>query len=84
MGCSTLHIKTEIECRVFLFDEEKGIAKPGSYFNLEVRKGEQDLLLVSTNDETLRCQMLYNVEENDCDYRILLEKSQFVHYSLEF
>lgn len=84
MGCSTLHIKTEIECRVFLFDEEKGIAKPGSYFNLEVRKGEQDLLFVSTNDETLRCQMLYNVEENDCDYRILLRKVQFIQYSQDF
>lgn len=77
MGCSTLHIKTELECRVFLFDEEKGIATPGIYFNLEVRKGEQDLLFVSAKDETLRCQMFYNVEENDCDYRILIEKEQF-------
>ena len=77
MGCSTLHIKTEIECRVFLFDEEKGVAIPGTYFNLEVRKGEQDLLFVSTEDETVRYQMLYNVEENDCDYRILLGKTQF-------
>lgn len=48
MGISVLHIKTEVECRVYLFDEEKGIAKPGTYFNLEVRKGEQDLLFVST------------------------------------
>ena len=48
MGTSVLHIKTEVECRVYLFDEEKGIAKPGTYFNLEVRKGEQDLLFVRT------------------------------------
>ncbi len=83
MGCSTLHIKTELECRVFLFDEEKGIAIPGTYFNLEVRKGEQDLLFVSIKDETLRCQMLYNVEENDCDYRIMLDKSQFKNLSID-
>lgn len=84
MGCSTLHIKTEIECRVFLFDEEKGVAIPGTYFNLEVRKGEQDLLFVSVKDEALRCQMLYNVEENDCDYRIILEKSEFKQSSKDF
>lgn len=83
MGCSTLHIKTEMECRVFLFDEEKGIAKSGTYFNLEVRKGEQDLLFVSTNDKTLRCKMIYNVEENDCDYRIILEKTQFKNLSID-
>ena len=77
MGTSVLHIKTEVECRVYLFDEEKGIAKPGTYFNLEVRKGEQDLLFVSTEDETSRCQMQYNVEENDCDYRMIIERSQF-------
>ncbi len=84
MGCSSLHIKTELECRVFLFDEEKGIAKTGIYFNLDVRKGEQDLLFVSTEDETLRCKMLYNVEENDCDYRIILEKSEFKQSSQDF
>lgn len=44
MGTSVLHIKTEVECRVYLFDEEKGIAKTGSYFNLEVHKTEQDFI----------------------------------------
>ena len=83
MGTSVLHIKTEVECRVYLFDEEKGIAKPGTYFNLEVRKGEQDLMFVSTEDETVRCQMLYEVEENDSDYRITVERSQFKQYSQE-
>lgn len=76
MGTSVLHIKTEVECRVYLFDEEKGIAKPGTYFNLEVRKGEQDLLFVSTKDEGLFGRMIYNVEEHDCDYRLTVEKSR--------
>ena len=79
MGTSVLHIKTEVECRVYLFDEEKGIAKPGTYFNLEVRKGEQDLLFVSTEDEASICFMTYNVEERDCDYRMTLERSLFVN-----
>ncbi|MBP5360753.1 MAG: SEL1-like repeat protein [Bacteroidaceae bacterium] len=81
MGTSVLHIKTEVECRVYLFDEEKGIAKPGTYFNLEVRKGEQDLRFVSTEDETMRYQLLYTVEENNNDYRITVERSLFNSYS---
>lgn len=44
MGTSVLHIKTEVECRVYLFDEEKGIAKPGTYFNLAVHEAEQDFI----------------------------------------
>ena len=79
MGTSVLHIKTEVECRVYLFDEEKGIAKPGTYFNLEVRKGEQDLLFVSTEDETVICFKSYNVEEDVCDYRMSLEQLQFIN-----
>ena len=55
MGTSILHIKTEVECKVFLFDEEKGVATPGKYFNIEVRKGKQDLLFVNTSDEDLTC-----------------------------
>ena len=63
MGTSVLHIKTEVECRAYLFDEEKGIAKPGTYFNLEVRKGEQDLLFVSTMI-LLWTTTVFNVEVN--------------------
>lgn len=77
MATSILHIKTEIECKVFLFDEEKGIATPGKYFNLEVRKGEQDLLFVSTADKDIQCSLQYEIEETDCDYRIMIEESQF-------
>ncbi len=83
MGTSVLHIKTEVECHVYLFDEEKGIAKPGTYFNLEVRKGEQDLLFVSTEDEFVVCFKTYNVEEGDCDYRMSLEQSQFINVNAD-
>lgn len=83
MGLSVLHIKSEVECHVYLFDEEKGIAHAGTYFNIDVRKGEQDLLFVSTDDETVRYRLLYDVAENDSDYRITITKSQFKHYSPE-
>ena len=79
MGTSVLHIKTEVECRVYLFDEEKGIAKPGTYFNLEVRKGEQDLLFVSTEDEAVICFKSYNFEEDTCNYMMTLDQSQFIY-----
>ena len=78
MGTSVLHIETEIECKVFLFDEEKGIATPGKFFNLEVRKGEQDLLFVCTDDEYYKYHLLYYVEELDCDYNVVIEKDCFV------
>ena len=81
MGLSVLHIKSEVECHVYLFDEEKGIAHAGTYFNLDVRKGEQDLLFVSVDDETVRYRLLYDVAENDSDYRITITKSQFKYYS---
>ncbi|MBQ2573792.1 MAG: sel1 repeat family protein, partial [Bacteroidales bacterium] len=83
MGLSVLHIKSEVECHVYLFDEEKGIAHAGTYFNLDVRKGEQDLLFVSVDDETVRYRLLCDVAENDSDYRITITKSQFKHYSPE-
>ena len=78
MGTSVLHIKTEVECKVFLFDEEKGIATPSKYFNLEVRKGEQDLLFISVLDQDIQCSISYQVEESDCDYHLTLEESQFM------
>ena len=83
MGASVLHIKTEVECKVYLFDEEQGIAYPDKYYNLEVRKGEQDLHFISTANEDMQCSLLYQVEESDCDYRIRLEKSQFKNEMIE-
>jgi len=77
MGTSILHIKTEVECKVFLFDEEKGVATPGKYFNIEVRKGKQDLLFVNTSDEDLYCDMIYQIEENDADYNVAINEAMF-------
>ena len=83
MGTSVLHIKTEVECKVFLFDEEKGIATPGKYFNLEVRKGEQDLMFVSTSEERLRHGLFYLIEDDDSDYCLEIKQTQFKNYPIE-
>ena len=76
MGTSVLHIKTDIECKVFLFDEEKGVATPGKYYNLEVRKGEQHLHFIS-NDGEMYYDEIYIVENEDSDYVLELDKSKF-------
>ena len=73
MDVSILHIKSEIECRVFLFDEEKGIAKPNVYFNLEVGEGEQEIKLIHTADDTLFYQMHYKGEKNSLEYWIKIK-----------
>ena len=83
MGTSVIHIKTEIECKVFLFDEEKGIATPDKYFNLEVRKGEQDLIFVSTSNQNSQFHTTYFVEDNDCDYKLFVLRSSFETYLYE-
>ena len=83
MATSVLHIKTEIECKVFLFDEEKGIATPDKYFNLEVRKGEQDLSFVSTADENKFCFLFYQADESEKDYILSIKEKDFELLSSE-
>lgn len=78
MGKSVLHIKSDIECRVYLFDEEKGVITSGKWFNLEVRKGVQDLLFVSTNDQSFRYAISYTVDELDNDYQININGDCFL------
>ena len=78
MGTSVLHIKTEVECKVFLFDEEKGVATIDKYFNLEVRKGEQELLFVSTANNNLQCEKKLQIDEADSNYKLYLSSRFFI------
>lgn len=77
MGVSILHIKSENECKVFLFDEEKGIAKPNTYFDLEVNECEQVLKLISIADNTLYYQMRFQEERSGTEYWIEIKLPQF-------
>lgn len=83
MTTSVLHIKTEVKCKVFLFDEEKGIATPGKDFNLEVCKGYQDLLFISTTEENVCHYFPILIEETHLDSEINLCKGDFQLLSME-
>ncbi len=78
MGMSVLHIKSEVECKVFLFDEEKGIVSSGKWFNIEVRLGEQDLLFVSANLEALIFRTAIDIDKLDWNYRLEIRKDSFI------
>lgn len=77
MGTSILHIKSETDCIIYLFGELKGIAKSGVFFNLEIREGEQDLMFVSMEDDSMRCNIQFMIDEMDSDYELMVSKSQF-------
>ncbi len=83
MGMSVLHIKSEVECRVFLFGEEKGIATPGKHFNLLVRKGIQEFLFVDTSNITIKCTKMLSIENEDYDYILEVPMSDFYYEHLE-
>lgn len=83
METSVLHIKTEVECKVFLFDEEIGIASPGKYFNLEVKNGYQDFLFVSTTEDNTCCYHTILIEKEDTEYHINLCKGDFQQLTIE-
>ncbi len=72
-GSSTLKIRCDIDCRIFVDDEERGIAQAGQLFRLPLRGGSYILRFVSvdnpadTVEETLRIEK--DVEEL---YRVAL------------
>lgn len=72
-----LHINTPIRSRVFLFNKEMGVAKPNVDFTIKVTEGEQDLLLVSTDDDTLRCHIIYAVQSHGAKCQIIVEMNQY-------
>ena len=83
MASSVLHIKTGVECKVFLFDEEKGIASPDEQFDLEVNNGYQDLLFVSTTENNTCHYSTILIEKEDTEYHIDLCKGDFQQLTLE-
>ena len=83
MGTPVLHIKTEVECKVFLFDEDMGVASPGKYFNLVVNNGYQDLLFVSTTENNTCHYSTILIEKEDTEYHIDLCKGDFQQLTIE-
>lgn len=83
MATSVLHITTEVDCKVFLFDEEKGIAAPNTVFNLEVDYGYQDLLFISTTEDNTCYYSTIFIKQENIDYQIHLYKCDFQQLSIE-
>lgn len=73
---STIHIKTDFDCKVYDYGQELGTTKADTYFNIELRKGEHELSFVFTKDESVSKTVNYSVEDTDCDYRLIVEIAQ--------
>ena len=76
---STVHIKTDFDCKVFDYGQELGTTKADTYFNIELRKGEHELTFVYTEDESISKSISYIVEEADCDYRLNAEMVEAIY-----
>lgn len=70
---STIHIKTDFDCKVYDYGQELGTTKADTYFNIELRKGEHELTFVFMGDEDVSKTINYIVEDVDCDYRLTIE-----------
>jgi hypothetical protein len=70
---STIHIKTDFDCKVYDYGQELGTTKADTYFNIELRKGEHELTFVFTEDESISKTINYTVEDADCDYRLNID-----------
>ena len=75
---STIHIKTDFDCIVYDYDQELGTTKAGTYFNIELRKGEHELTFVFIGDESISKTIDYIVKDVDCDYRLIIEIAETI------
>ena len=58
---STIHIKTDFDCKVYDYGQELGTTKADTYFNIELRKGEHELTFVFTGDDSISKTINYVV-----------------------
>jgi len=70
---STVHIKTDFDCKVFDYGQELSTTKADTFCNFELRKGEHELTFVYTEDESISKTITYEVKDADCDYRLTIE-----------
>ncbi len=75
---STIHIKTDFDCKVFDYGQELGMTKADTYSHFEFRKGEHELTFAFTEYESISKTISYNVEDVDCDYRLVLEIAESI------
>ena len=75
---STVHIKTDFDCKVYDYEQELGITKADTFFNFELRKGEHELTFVYTEDESISKTITYEVKDADCDYLLIIELAEII------
>ena len=75
---STIHIKTDFDCKVFDYGQELGTTKADTYFNIELRKGEHELSFVFIGDDSISKTINYSVEDFDCDYRLVVKIAEVI------
>ena len=76
---STIHIKTDFDCKVYDYGQGLGTTKADTYFNIELRKGEHELSFAFTEDESISKSINYMVEDVDCDYRLIVEIAEVIY-----
>lgn len=70
---STIHIKTDFDCKVYDYGQELGTTKADTYFHVELRKGEHELTFAFAEDNSISKNINYIVEDADCDYKLVVE-----------
>ena len=75
---STIHIKTDFDCKVYDYGQELGTTQADTYFNIELRKGEHELTFAYTEDKSISKTINYTVEDADCDYRLNIEIAEVI------
>ena len=81
---STVHIKTDFDCKVFDYDQEIGMTKADTYTNFELRKGEHELTFVYygyydwDTVESFSKTINYIVNEANCDYKLSIRIAEII------
>ena len=75
---STIHIKTDFDCKVYDYDKEIGSTIADTFCNFELRKGEHELTFVYLEDESISKTITYKVEDADCDYQLIIEIAEII------
>ena len=70
---STIHIKTDFDCKVYDYGQELDTTKADTYFHVELRKGEHELTFAFAEDNSISKNINYIVEDADCDYKLVVE-----------
>lgn len=76
---STIHIKTDFDCKVYDYGQEIGTTKADIFCNFEFRKGEHELTFVFVENESISQTITYKVEDADSDYKLFISIAEIIY-----